>query len=89
MELIRRFLKDPELSFFLFGSRGTGKSTWIRMQFPDALYIDLLSPELFRNYSARPERLREIIDGNPDKAMIIIDEIQKVPSLLDVVHQII
>ncbi|MBN2189782.1 MAG: ATP-binding protein, partial [Candidatus Aureabacteria bacterium] len=50
---------------------------------------DLLSPDIFRLYTARPERLREIIQGNPGKDVIIIDEIQKVPSLLDVVHQII
>jgi predicted AAA+ superfamily ATPase len=74
---------NPGVNFFLFGPRGTGKSTWLKMQFKNALYIDLLSPELFRQYSARPERLREIVEGNPDKKVFIIDEIQKVPIKME------
>ena len=89
MEFVDRYFTDPELSFFLFGPRGTGKSTWLKRQYKDALYIDLLSPELFRRYAAKPERLREAVEGNPDKQIIIIDEIQKVPNLLDIVHQLI
>lgn len=89
MEIKKRFFHDPGVSFFLFGPRGTGKSTWIKMEFQNALYIDLLSPELFRLYSARPERLKELIEGNPGKNPVVIDEVQKVPSLLDVVHQIL
>ena len=49
-----------------------------KREFPDALYIDLLSPESFRLYSASPERLKELIDGNPGKNPVIIDEVQKV-----------
>ncbi len=89
MEIIKRFFQNPEESFFLFGPRGTGKSTWLNMQFKNALYIDLLSPELFRTYSARPERLVDLINGNPGKNPVIIDEIQKAPVLLDVVHQVL
>ena len=89
MEIKSRFFNDPGVNFFLFGPRGTGKSTWLKMQFKEALYIDLLSPDLFRLYSARPERLREIIEGNPDKKIVIIDEIQKVPVILDIIHQLI
>ena len=90
MEVVKRFFSDPGVSYFLFGPRGTGKSTWLKMQYTeDVLYLDLLSPDLFRLYSARPERLKELIDGNPDKEIVIVDEIQKVPLLLDVVHQII
>lgn len=90
MEVKHRFFNDPGISFFLFGPRGTGKSTWLNMQFKkDTLYIDLLSPELFRTYSAKPERLKELIDGNPEAEIVIIDEIQKIPSLLDIVHHII
>lgn len=44
MELVSRFFPIPEQSFFLFGPRGTGKSTWIRRCFPEALFIDLLQP---------------------------------------------
>lgn len=79
----------PRGSFFLFGPRGTGKTTWLRQSFKDALWLDLLDPANQRIYLARPERLREWIDGNPDKNDVVIDEIQKVPALLDVVHQLI
>ena len=87
MELISRFLKDPGQSFFIFGPRGTGKSTWLRQQYKNPIFLDLLDPESFRLFSARPERLNEIIDAEPLKRVVIIDEIQKVPALLDVVHQ--
>lgn len=89
METRARFFQEPGSSFFLFGPRGTGKSTWLSLQYPNALYIDLLSPKLLRLYSARPERLKEAVAGNPEKSPIIIDEIQRVPSLLDVVHQML
>ena len=56
METIHRFFQMPRQSFFLFGPRGTGKSTWLKQQCPNAIYIDLLSPEAYRLFSARPER---------------------------------
>lgn len=84
-----RFFRAPGSHYFLFGPRGTGKSTWLRATYPDALWIDLLAPETQRQYSARPERLRELVDGNPEKTVVVIDEIQKVPALLDVVHALI
>jgi len=88
MELIGRFFHNPNQSFFLFGPRGTGKSTWIRQQFPEGLYIDLLSPDVFREYKARPERLVQVVEGEK-KSIVIIDEVQKVPELLPAVHQMI
>lgn len=87
--LIPRFFTAPKGSFFLFGPRGTGKSTWLKACYPNALRIDLLDPESFRAYSARPERLKELVLGNPEKKVVIIDEVQKVPELLDVVHFLI
>jgi len=89
MEQVNRLIQFPEGSFFLFGPRGTGKSTLLRKQYPNAIWIDLLAPELQRIYLARPERLRELIDGNPGTHDIVIDEIQKVPALLDVIHALI
>jgi predicted AAA+ superfamily ATPase len=89
METARRFLRSPDGSFFLFGPRGTGKSTWLQATLPDALRVDLLDPESQRLYQARPERLRELVAGHPKARDIVIDEIQKVPSLLDVVHQLV
>ncbi len=88
MEFSNRFFQAPQQSFFLFGPRGTGKSTWLKSYYPDAELIDLLAPEVFRTYSARPERLREVIRGSKSKT-IIIDEVQKIPELLDVVHALI
>lgn len=89
METERRFLQAPAGSFFLFGPRGTGKSTWLNATFPAALKLDLLDPESQRLYQARPERLVELVAGHPDAADVVIDEIQKVPALLDVIHQLL
>jgi predicted AAA+ superfamily ATPase len=89
METITRIFNPPRTSFFLFGPRGTGKSFWLRSQYPDALWIDLLDPGTFRTYTARPERLRELVEGNPRKTEVVIDEVQKAPDLLPVVHALI
>lgn len=85
----KRLFEAPQQSFFLFGPRGTGKTTLIHKLFDGALWIDLLKPQELRNYSAHPERLFDVIKGNPEKSVIVIDEVQKVPSLLSVVHSII
>ncbi|HEX6861486.1 MAG TPA: AAA family ATPase, partial [Thermoanaerobaculia bacterium] len=79
----------PSTHYFLFGPRGTGKSTWLRQRHPEALWIDLLKPELLRQYVAKPERLRELVAGNPSREVVVIDEVQKAPVLLDVVHDLI
>lgn len=89
MNHITRHFPQTSQSFFLFGPRGTGKSTFLRETVPDALYIDLLLPDVFRSYQAHPERLREIVLGNADKKVVVIDEIQKIPELLSVVHMLI
>lgn len=89
MSIFQRFFYAPLQSFFLFGPRGTGKSTWMKQVYKDALWIDLLQPEVLRTYMSRPEYLRELIHGNPNKPVIVIDEIQKVPTLLSIVHGII
>jgi len=89
MAVIRRFFHEPPAHYFLFGPRGTGKSTWIREAHPDALRVDLLAPEVHRAYLARPERLRELIGAHPEKSVIVIDEVQRAPALLDVVHELI
>ena len=88
MELISRFLEAPEGSFFLFGPRGTGKTTWLRESFPKALFIDLLKPDVHRTLSARPERIAEMAEGSAHK-IVVLDEVQRVPELLNVVHDLI
>jgi predicted AAA+ superfamily ATPase len=89
MELVRRFLIEPEQSFFLFGPRGTGKTNWTKHVYSDGLGIDLLDPEMYRALQTWPERLIEIVEGSLEKKVVIIDEVQKVPELLDVVHLLI
>ncbi len=89
MESIARFFELPRQGCLLFGPRGTGKSTWLRQALPAALWLDLLDPAAQRTYQARPERLREWLDGHPGAHDVVIDEVQKAPALLDVVHALI
>ena len=89
MELRRRFLDPPRRTFFLFGPRGTGKTTWLRQTFPDALTIDLLQPDVARELLARPERLRDLVRGEPRRPIVVLDEVQRAPELLNVVHALI
>jgi predicted AAA+ superfamily ATPase len=88
MELLSRFLPIPDQSFFLFGPRGTGKTTWLRQRFSDALFIDLLLPQTYRRLRARPERLLEMVAGAQPAATVVVDEVQRVPELLNVVHHL-
>ena len=60
MEFLPRFLPTPASSFFLFGPRGTGKTTWLRQEFPSAVFVNLLEPDKFRELSARPERPEDL-----------------------------
>ena len=84
-----RLIGFPSGSFFLFGPRGTGKTFWLNKQFPDALSVNLLEADVRRRLMARPEHLIEIVNANADREVFIIDEIQKVPELLDVIHDMI
>ena len=88
MEFVYRFFQVPDRSCFVFGPRGTGKSTWLRERIPDALVVDLLEPPAHRSLSARPERLRELLAGSPRRETVVIDEIQRIPELLTVVHAV-
>ena len=78
-------------TFFLWGPRQTGKTTLLRKTYPDARWVDLLKADEYRRYGARPERLREELEAGPPRPrqQIVIDEIQKVPALLDEVHWLI
>ena len=84
-----RFFTPPPQSFFLFGPRGTGKSTLISGYFKSARVIDLLDPETFQSLSASPNRLTGFIDGSPKVKHWIIDEVQRIPELLPLIHQLI
>ena len=82
-------------SFFLFGMRGSGKSTLLKQQFSSTktLWIDLLLAEEELKYRSHPDRLKQeicaLIEANKKPECVIIDEVQKVPALLDVVHHLI
>lgn len=79
-------------SAFLWGARQTGKSTYLKKNFSDSYYINLLKFDIFEQYSKNPSRLREVVRGLDarQKALpIIIDEVQKIPPLLDEVHNLI
>lgn len=85
----KRSLKFPKnKSFFLFGPRGTGKTTWLKYNFPKAIYINLLKAEIYNDLLAHPEKLQDFILKD-FFGWIIIDEVQKVPELLDEVHRLI
>lgn len=84
-----RLLKKPAQSFFLFGPRATGKSTWLKTQVKPHFTVDLLKAREFQRFSTNLSLLREIIEANPTYKVIVIDEIQKLPELLDEVHSLI
>ena len=75
-------------SFFLFGPRGTGKTTWVKSTFPEAIYLDLLEAELYNDLLANPGRLESLIPKN-FKSWVVIDEVQRIPELLNEVHRLI
>lgn len=86
---IPRIMNPPSGSYFLLGPRGTGKSTWLRHQYPNALRIDLLFGEEERRFSAYPERIRDVAAALPRGSTLILDEIQRVPRLLPEIHALI
>jgi uncharacterized protein len=73
-------------TFFLWGPRQTGKTTLLRETYPQAFWIDLLKSEEYRRYLQNPERIREEMSAPNTVRQVVIDEIQKVPQLLDEVH---
>jgi predicted AAA+ superfamily ATPase len=84
-----RLLKPPrQKSFFLFGPRGTGKTSWVLDSLEDALYLDLLESDLYLELLASPGRLEMHIPPE-HKGWTIIDEVQRVPELLNEVHRLI
>jgi len=85
MERILKLETSENNAFFLWGARKTGKTTYLKNRFKDALYIDLLKTNVAQKYELKPNLLREEITAmNPE--LVIVDEIQKIPQLLDEIH---
>lgn len=85
---LERFLKAPAKSFLLLGPRGTGKSTWLTAAFPRALTIDLLEASRFLALSRDPSLLEQLVAPLSRGDWVVIDEIQRIPALLDEVHRL-
>lgn len=88
-DMIDRILKMEDVSkesTFLWGARQTGKSTLLNELFPDAIYYDLLQSDVFGRLLRRPSLLREELMMADQSRLVIIDEVQKLPMLLDEVH---
>jgi len=84
-----RSLATPDRSIFLFGPRGTGKSTWIGQRFPGVRTYDLLDTGEALRLTKEPQSLHAELVGLPVGSWAVIDEVQKVPALLDEVHRLI
>lgn len=89
MGIITRYFKGVEDNYFLFGPRGTGKSTWVKLAYPEAVIINLLAADQLREFKAYPERLKDFVLAHRDTQTFVIDEVQKAPELLSVVHDLI
>ena len=85
MERILKIDTGGNNAFFLWGARKTGKTTYLKKSFKEALYIDLLKTNVAQKYEIKPDLLREEIAAN-EPALVIVDEIQKNPRLLDEIH---
>jgi len=87
--MLKRVLKAPEQTFFLLGPRGSGKTTWLRATFSDAHVIDLLSEETYQRLLASPGQFADELRAVPAGRWVIVDEVQRLPSLLNEVHRFI
>jgi predicted AAA+ superfamily ATPase len=87
--MFTRQFRLPNHSFFLFGPRGTGKTTWLRQLLPKALWFDLLRIQTLLALTREPESFRQQVEARPRGSWVVVDEVQRLPSLLNEVHALI
>ena len=87
--LYSRLIELPDQSFFLLGMRGVGKSTWIRQVLPEARRFDLLDEALFTDLLADPALFGRLASSAEPGDWVVVDEVQRIPSLLNEVHRLI
>jgi predicted AAA+ superfamily ATPase len=86
--MIPRSIKPlKKQSFFLFGPRGTGKSTWVKAAYPEAFRVDLLNEAVFQEYLRDPSAFEKELKAQQSQ-IVLVDEIQRLPGLLNDVHRI-
>lgn len=85
--LYSRSLTAPSSSFFLLGVRGVGKSTWVRRALPKAVRFDLLDESLYQDLLLQPAAFGGMIESLPRGAWVVVDEVQRLPNLLNEVHR--
>ena len=88
-ERIQKILDIQDDSVFFWGARQVGKSTLVKKLFPDAKIYDLLKSDEYSRLLRRPQLLREELMSYDETNVVVIDEIQKIPALLDEVHWLI
>ena len=84
-----RLATVPERSFFLFGPRATGKTTWLRRHLGDALWFNLLLEDDYLPLLASAKSLRERVEARAPGSWVVVDEVQRLPALLNEVHDLI
>ena len=84
----RRYVASDH-TFFLFGPRGTGKTTWLKQVLPDALWFDLLRTQVVLGLSREPDSFRQQVEALPRGRWVVIDEVQRMPALLNEVQALI
>ena len=88
-KIYKRLISFPKANFFLFGVRGSGKTALLQQRFPKALYIDLLDESLYQSYLADIKLFYQRVIASKNDNLVIVDEIQRMPNLLNEVHRII
>jgi predicted AAA+ superfamily ATPase len=84
---IPRLLEAPRGSYFVFGPRGSGKSTWLRRLHPEAHWVDLLDEGKYQTYLIDPAVFSAELEALRNGSMVVVDEVQRLPNLLNVIHQ--